>query len=74
MEYSKYPTLNSWVINQREQYIIKKRGNNYLFSDERIVQLEKLRFQWNSDSKSAITIAWDVQFSELFEFTKEWGH
>ena len=56
------------------QYRLLKSDKKSLMSDERIPQLEKLGFKWNSDSQLTLTIAWNEQLSEIMEFKQRWGN
>merc|ERR1739838_616068 len=57
-KYAKNPKLGRWVGYQRSQYRLLKSGRESFISDERIAQLEKLGFQWNSGNQLAPTMVW----------------
>ena len=44
-----------------------------MISDERISQLEKLRFEWNSDNQLLLTISWNEWLSDLIELNQQSG-
>ena len=62
------------MSHQRQKYRLLNSGNKPLISNEMIVQLEHVKFQWMSDSKLIRKTTWNEQFSELLDFKKEWGH
>ena len=51
-----------------------KIGKRHSTSNERIAQLGKIGFQWNSDSQLIFTMAWNEQLADILDFKQQWGH
>ena len=62
------------MSNQRKQYRLLKSGKKSFISNEMIVQLEIVGFQWNSDRQLALNTAWNERLSELLDFKQQWRH
>ena len=73
-QFDECPKLGRWATHQRSQYRLLKSGKKSSISDERVAQLEKLGFKWNSDIQLAFTMAWNERLSYLLEFKQQWGH
>jgi hypothetical protein len=67
--YPKNPSLARWVKRQRYQHKLKTEGKPSTMTDERIGQLEKIGFIWDSHSS-----AWEERFNELRVFRERAGH
>ena len=70
-KYAKNLKLGQWVMNQRSQYKQFKSGGKYFIIDERISQLEKHRFKWNSEIQLTLGIARNLRLSDLLEFKQQ---
>ena len=70
-KYAKNLKLGQWVMNQRSQYKLFKSGGKYFIIDERISQLEKHRFKWNSEIQLTLGIARNLRLSDLLEFKQQ---
>ena len=51
-----------------------KSGKKSTISDERVAQLEKIGFKWNSVSQLTLTKACNEQLSDLLQFKQQWRH
>jgi hypothetical protein len=67
--YPKNPALSRWVKRQRYQHKLKTEGKSSTMADERIEQLEKIGFVWDSHSSG-----WVERFNELRAFRERAGH
>lgn len=63
------PSLARWVKRQRYQYKLRQEGRKSNMTDERIRDLEKVGFVWDSHSAS-----WINRLNELHEYRCLHGH
>jgi hypothetical protein len=63
------PALASWVKRQRYQYKLKIEGKQSTMTDERILELERIGFIWDSHGT-----AWGDRWNELKEYYYSNGH
>jgi hypothetical protein len=67
--YKSNTTLFQWVKRQRHQFKLRSMGEHSNLTIERIQQLDKIGFVWNSH-----LAAWNDKFQELKEFKLIHGH
>lgn len=67
--YKSNTTLFQWVKRQRHQFKLRSMGEHSNLTMDRIQQLDKIGFVWNSH-----LAAWNDKFQELKEFKMIHGH
>ena len=67
--YQPNPRLSQWVKRQRRQYKLYREGKRSTMTQERIEELERVGFVWDSHQ-----VAWEERYEELKEFKKKYGH
>jgi len=69
--YSADPKLGHWVMTQRRQYQLLKKGKSSRMTKERVDLLEKLDFQWfiRTNPKAM----WNTRLKELSDYKLEHG-
>ena len=73
IKYTAHPKLGSWVSSQRCQYRLYEEGKPTTMTEERIRELEKVGFEWNT-SKSDFKSIWRGRFKQLTRFKAQFGH
>ena len=69
--YNDDPKLGHWVMTQRRQYHLMKKGTRTRMTSTRIDQLEQLGFQWSVRPNSAEI--WTQRLGELKDYKKLHG-
>ena len=67
--YHPNPRLSQWVKRQRRQYKLYQEGKRSTMTQERIEELERVGFIWDSHQ-----VAWEARYQELKEYKKKYGN
>ena len=67
-QYDHNQALAKWVKRQRYQYKLKQRGKHSTLCEERVSELTKAGFIWDSHNA-----AWEERYNELFHYWKRNG-
>jgi len=68
------PKLGVWVKLQREDYRRMREQKPSPMCQYRIIQLEKLRFEWSVFNMEERRNSWNIRFDELKVFKEKNGH
>lgn len=64
-----YTSLGNWVMHQRQHYKKYRSGKPSFMTENQILLLNKIGFEWDCSSKP-----WKKTYDELVTFVKENGH
>ena len=72
-KYANNPKLGRWVSKQRREYRLHQEGKPSLMIEERIRDLESIRFDWEA-SRTDWASLWILRIQQLCEFKVQFGH
>mmetsp|Transcript_51883 Transcript_51883/g.76896 ORF Transcript_51883/g.76896 Transcript_51883/m.76896 type:complete len:524 (+) Transcript_51883:115-1686(+) len=69
--HSKNPQLGHWVMTQRRQGALRKKGKASTLTEERIKLLDSIGFVWVI--REEFSVLWKKRYKELAEYKKKYG-